>query len=57
MMTTREAAELLGFAEYTLRKWRCYGRGPRYVRCHGNTVRYRIEDLKAWQAEGLARAA
>lgn len=31
----------------TLRKWRCTGRGPVFVKA-GRSVRYRPEDVEAW---------
>ncbi|MDN5796724.1 MAG: helix-turn-helix domain-containing protein [Intrasporangium sp.] len=34
-------------SEYTLRRWRCQGRGPACVRV-GRLVRYRVSDLAAW---------
>ncbi len=45
--TTIEAAAFMGFAPYTLRKWRCAGRGegPKYFKVHSR-VRYAREDLE-----------
>lgn len=34
-------------AEITLRKWRIYGTGPRFIRCGAN-VRYRNADIESW---------
>jgi predicted DNA-binding transcriptional regulator AlpA len=36
-------------AKVTLRKWRIYGTGPRFVRCGAN-VRYRSADVEIWMA-------
>jgi hypothetical protein len=45
--TTIEAAAFMGFASYTLRKWRCAGRGegPKYFKVRSR-VRYAREDLE-----------
>lgn len=47
LLTTREAARVLGMAEITLRKWRIHGTGPRFIRCGAN-IRYRITELDSW---------
>ncbi len=49
LFSTSELAARLGLAEITLRKWRIYGTGPRFVRL-GATIRYRAEDIDAWVA-------
>ena len=53
LMTTREAANLLGKQAQTLRLWRLKGVGPRYIRFGGpkGRVGYSDEDLKRWIAE------
>ena len=48
LVTTAEAAELLGLAPATLKLWRRRGRGPTFVRVGSHTVRYRRRDLVAW---------
>lgn len=55
-LTPRQAAEFLGFREQTLRKWRCVGKGPRFI-AWGNTIRYLRADLVRWVAEGRQRSA
>ena len=51
---TKEAAEYTGFSEVTLRKWRIRGeaetagRGPRYCKPTGRSVRYAKTDLDAF---------
>jgi predicted site-specific integrase-resolvase len=59
MMTEREAAIFLAVAPSTLRKWRCYGKGPPYYRFerNGGTIRYSREDLEAWLAQARQRSA
>lgn len=47
LLTTPEVAGRLGVAEITLRKWRIYGTGPRFIRCGAN-VRYRNSDIESW---------
>lgn len=47
LLTTPEVADRLGVAEITLRKWRIYGTGPRFIRCGAN-VRYRSSDIESW---------
>ena len=49
LLSTTDVAGRLGVAEITLRKWRLYGSGPRFVRCGAN-VRYREVDLEGWLA-------
>ena len=39
-----EASKYLGLSVITLRNWRCYRKGPKYMKL-GRAVRYRIEDL------------
>lgn len=51
-MTTREAADFLGFTAGTLRVWRSQGKGPSYYKV-GSTVRYEMDDLEAWKNENV----
>lgn len=53
-MTTREAADFLGFTAGTLRVWRSQGKGPSYYKV-GNAVRYKIDDVEAWKNENVKR--
>ncbi len=54
LVTTGEAAELLGVSPRTLECWRGRGGGPRYIRmlpevgraCRA--VRYRLSDIDVW---------
>jgi predicted DNA-binding transcriptional regulator AlpA len=55
LISTPELAAQLGLAEITLRKWRVYGSGPRFVRL-GGSVRYRAEDIDAWLASRVANS-
>jgi excisionase family DNA binding protein len=49
LLSTREAAALLGVPRRTLEGWRLRGNGPRFVRMP-RAVRYRREDLETWVA-------
>lgn len=44
LMNTEEAASYLRLSAQTLAKWRCYKRGPRFVRL-GGAVFYRQTEL------------
>ena len=47
MLTTREAAAILGRPHSTLERWRCEGRGPDYVKEEGG-VRYHEDHLREY---------
>jgi helix-turn-helix protein len=47
MLTTREAAAILGRPRSTLERWRCEGRGPDYVKQEGG-VRYHEVHLREY---------
>jgi Helix-turn-helix domain len=47
MLTTREAAAVLGRPHSTLERWRCEGRGPDYVKEEGG-VRYHEDHLREY---------
>lgn len=47
MLTTKEAAKVLGRPSSTLERWRCEGRGPDYVKQEGG-VRYHEDDLRGY---------
>jgi hypothetical protein len=51
LMREAEAARRLGTSVRTLQKWRCNGKGPRFVRL-GRSVRYDPADLEACIARG-----
>lgn len=53
LLSTHALAARLGLAEITLRKWRIYGIGPRFVKVGAN-VRYRAEDIEHWIASRSA---
>jgi excisionase family DNA binding protein len=45
ILTTRQAAQVLGLKPSTLEVWRCRGGGPTYCK-FGRACRYRKEDLE-----------
>lgn len=55
MLSTDEAAKLLGLRPQTLRIWRIKGVGPIYVRLSRSAlmgrVGYRMSDIEAWISE------
>lgn len=48
MMTTIDAAMLIGVAKQTLRVWRHEGKGPKFYRYSSKCIRYRRADVDAW---------
>jgi len=50
LVSTTEAARVLGVQKQTLAVWRLRGRGPRYVRFGGHRGRvvYDVGDLEEW---------
>jgi predicted DNA-binding transcriptional regulator AlpA len=61
LLTTKEAAELLGLTPHTLEQYRWKGIGPKYLKAPGKPgvttglgsglVRYREQDLWEWLGE------
>jgi predicted DNA-binding transcriptional regulator AlpA len=48
---TERGIEELGLASRrTLQAWRLLGRGPRFIKVGGRSVRYRLADVEAWLA-------
>ncbi len=43
-------AQRFEFAKNTLAKWRCQGRGPRFIKL-GGRIRYRLSDVEAYLRE------
>lgn len=48
MLTTKEAASVLGLTEKTLVNWRGRGGGPRWIKVGLRAVRYRRDDVTAF---------
>jgi predicted DNA-binding transcriptional regulator AlpA len=53
LLTTSDAARLLGYSPRALENWRYRGGGPRFVRVSAKSVRYRRADLDTWIEERL----
>ena len=47
VMSSREAAEMIGVTEGTLMNWRSAGKGPVFVK-YGRRVVYRPKDVERW---------
>lgn len=50
-LTTQEVAARLNVEPHTLRSWCRKGTGPRRHRLNGKVLRFRIEDVEAWEAQ------
>ena len=48
IITEEEAAALLRVKQFTMRKWRREGGGPRFIRCGGRLIRYIKTDIDDW---------
>lgn len=48
-LSTRELSRRWKISANTLRNWRFKGIGPRYFKPGSGAVRYRIEDVYAWE--------
>lgn len=53
MLTTPQAAKLIGRSAVSLRRWRMEGRGPEYVKVNASVVLYDRKDVEAWCREHL----
>jgi len=52
-LTVKDLAERLGVATVTVRRWIYAGEAPPHIRI-GRTIRFRLEDIEAWEAERAA---
>ena len=50
-LKTKEAAEMIGVTEQTMRRWRSQNTGPPFVRLSKRTVRYSRQSLIDWMKE------
>ncbi len=50
VVSSTEAAQMLGISPRTLANWRVQGRGPAYVRIGKNRspILYRVGDIESW---------
>jgi predicted DNA-binding transcriptional regulator AlpA len=51
LITTKEAADMMGVKPSTLRGWRCANTGPRFTRLTKRSVMYAQADLERYIAE------
>ncbi len=56
LLTTRDAARVLGMRPSALENWRWKGGGPPFVRVTARAIRYRREDLKRFIEQRLRRS-
>jgi predicted DNA-binding transcriptional regulator AlpA len=49
LLTPEEVAARLKKETSTLQSWRMRGGGPAYIKMGHRTVRYRLEDVEAWE--------
>lgn len=54
-LAEQQAAEYLGISVHSLRRWRVYGGGPRFLKM-GSRVVYQIAELDAYQASCLRKS-
>jgi hypothetical protein len=53
LLTANEAAEYLRVSPKTLEGWRTRGGGPRFIQLRTRAIRYRIDDLNVFIAQGV----
>lgn len=53
LFTERELAERWKLTARTLRSWRKDGKGPAFLDIGNNTIRYRAEDIAAYEEKNL----
>lgn len=56
LLTTAQAADLLGVSPRTMEDWRRWERGPAYIRLGYKVVRYRLPDLESFVSAGAVAA-
>ena len=48
LLTENDVARITGLSVATIRRWRLFKQGPRYLKVSGAAVRYRPEDVRAY---------
>ena len=48
LLNERDVARITGLSLATIRRWRLFGKGPRFIKVSGSAVRYRPADVKAY---------
>lgn len=51
-LTQAELSRRWRISRFTLERWRCRGRGPRFLKI-GGRVLYRLEDVEAYEVANL----
>ena len=60
LLVDKEVATLFGISVALLKRWRCYGGGPAYIKVggpNGRAVRYRQCDLERWVTDNTVAVA
>jgi hypothetical protein len=55
-ITRAELSERIRIPASTLNVWACQGKGPRFAK-FGRHVRYRLDDVTAWEDEQFGAAS
>lgn len=48
LLNEHQVARMVGMSVATVRRWRVFGQGPRYIKVSGAAVRYKMGDVKAY---------
>ena len=56
LLSTAEAAQLIGLDPKTLENWRALGKGVKFIRIGERAIRYRPQDVRAFIELGSGRA-
>ena len=51
MLSEKDLAARWGVTQKTLQVWRTEGDGPKFITLGKNTIRYRMDDVLAYEAE------
>jgi predicted DNA-binding transcriptional regulator AlpA len=48
LLNEHDVARVISVSVATVRRWRLFRRGPKFIKVSGSAVRYRPEDVKAY---------
>jgi len=48
LLNEHDVARITGLSVATIRRWRLFAQGPRYIKVSGSAVRYRPDDVRAY---------
>ena len=54
-LNERQVADFFGLSVKTIQAWRFQGKGPVYHKLNDRTIRYAIDDLKAYAESGKVK--